>query len=168
MRWQHLSCHRNRLVDQVFSKYSAKANTQHISIIKLVYIIGWILGSPLVTSEGAIDVVTNVRNKIKSTIKGKTGDIDVRHLWRFLRAWVCHPAPFISATGSVRVADCLILHCHVQGGQWHHVPIHGVRVGKRKKGNKRVSSQSYEYLLGKNAIVWSRVQSLNFIFWERL
>ena len=72
------SYHRTGLVDQ---GYSAKANTQHISTI-----IGWTLaslGSPLATSEGVIDVITDAR-KQKQKIKGKTGGINVRHIEGFI------------------------------------------------------------------------------------
>ena len=42
------------------------------------------LGSPLATSEGVIDVVTNVRNyKEPEYYHGKTGRIDVRHFEGF-------------------------------------------------------------------------------------
>ena len=36
-------------------------------------------GSPLATSEGAIDVVTDVRINAKKLYNGETGGIDVRH-----------------------------------------------------------------------------------------
>ena len=51
------------------------ANTQHISS----YIIGWMLDSPLATSESVIEVVTNVRNEKKHMGMGKAGGINVRH-----------------------------------------------------------------------------------------
>ena len=101
------------------------------------------LGPPLAMSEGMIDIITNVRNKNKFTIKGKTGGIDVRHFEVFWEVGfklgrgleiLNHPTPFISATASgsvrVRVTDCLgsqsglcIMH-HVHGGQ--SGPIHGI------------------------------------------
>ena len=41
------------------------------------------LGSPIATSEGGIDVITDVRDpKFREKIR-KTGGIDVRHFWRF-------------------------------------------------------------------------------------
>ena len=42
------------------------------------------MGSPFATSEGVIDVVTNVRNKSKFTENiGKTDGIAVRHIEGF-------------------------------------------------------------------------------------
>ena len=44
------------------------------------------LGSPVATSEGGINVVTNVRVNVNTEKQnGKTGGIDVMHFRRFLR-----------------------------------------------------------------------------------
>jgi hypothetical protein len=45
--------------------------------------MGWIFGSPLATSEGGIDIVTNVREEIKRKKSWKTGGIGVRHFEDF-------------------------------------------------------------------------------------
>lgn len=52
--------------------------------------IGWMLGLPVATSEGATDVVTNVRPVNQFTENGKTSVIDVRHFEGFFSevSWI--------------------------------------------------------------------------------
>ena len=58
------------------------------------------MGSPLATSEGGIDVLTNVRKPNQFTEKWKTGSIDVRHFEEVLARELSieilsHPTSFI-------------------------------------------------------------------------
>ena len=100
------------------------------------------LGSPLATSEGAIDVVTNIRNKIKSTVKGKTGGVYIRHFWEVLD----------SSSGrelSIEPFDTLYI-CPSHGlpswtewfPGWTRLTVSYGSRSENEKGNKPVSSQS--------------------------
>ena len=76
-------------------------------------------GSPLATSEGRIDFITNVR-AAWYIYTGKTGDIDVRHFERFLRGLEFKfgrelsieildlPTPFIMISVRVPDSSCLV------------------------------------------------------------
>ena len=116
------SCHSEAgLADQVFSKGWYKARKYNW------YVIRGIVGSPIATVEGVVDLITGVRDqREKEEDEGNTGGVDIRHckgcLEVFERSWFWSWEGSLSAVEILRASNAFynlsrVSNCLVQFGR---------------------------------------------------